>query len=445
MARRRSRRARIPETVFTGQVEDLAHDGRGVVRQEGKTVFVSGALPGEHIHYQLTDRTRKFDVGKVVSVEQPSADRVVPRCEHFGVCGGCALQHMDPAAQIAAKQNRLLENFRRVGHIEPETPALPPLLGPVWGYRRKARLSARYVQKKEKLLLGFREANGRFVADIEHCHVLSEDVGLRLPVIRACLEAMEGFDRIPQIEVAAMDNATALVVRHLDPLSETDLERLRQLYADTGFHVYLQSKGPDTVTALAPADSALHVRIDGDAIELATQPGDFLQVNAAINERMIERALDLLDVQPEHRVLDLFCGLGNFSLPLARRVAAVVGVEGEANMVARATANAQANGLENTEFHAADLREDHTQAAWAKQAYDRVLIDPPRSGAIDALGLIAATGAKRLVYVSCDPATLARDAGELVREHGFALREWGVMDMFPHTHHVESIAVFSRN
>lgn len=444
MARRRSRRARVPDTIFEGEVADLAHDGRGVVRLEGKTVFVAGALPGETVRYKLNNRHRQYDEGEVVEVVEPSADRIAPRCEHFGVCGGCALQHMDPAAQILAKQNRLLENFRRVGHLQPDTEAMPPLIGPVWGYRRKARLSARYVNKKEKLLLGFREANGRFVADVEHCHVLSEDVGMQLPGIRACLSQMSIYDQLPQVEVAAMDNATALVIRHLAPLTEADLALLADLHADTGFHIYLQSKGPDTVKAVFPPDSTLEVRLQAHDITLATRPGDFLQVNRSINDSMLERAMELLCLEPDHAVLDLFCGLGNFSLPLARRVASVVGVEGEQAMVDRATGNARDNGIANAEFFAADLREDHSQAEWAKRSYDRVLLDPPRSGARDSLGLIAATGASKIVYVSCDPSTLARDAGELVREHGFAMTGWGVMDMFPHTHHVESIAVFER-
>ena len=434
------RRKRIPDTVFETTVEDLSHDGRGVTHEDGKAVFIHGALPGERVRYRLAARRRKFDIADVVEVLEPSEERVEARCAHFGVCGGCVLQHQNPPAQIDAKQSILMENLRRIGGVTPGK-VLPPLQAEAWGYRRKARLSVRHVFKKEKVLVGFRERNGRYVADLERCHVLIEAVGFRLEALSELLYGLEGRDRIPQIEVAAGDEATVLVFRHLDPLSESDLEALKRFEAGSELVIYLQPGNEDTIHPLTdPVD--LYYTVEN--FRMNFEPGDFIQVNTDLNQLMVAQALDLLDLNDDDRVLDLFCGLGNFSLPMARRAGEVVGVEGELKLVNKARANAGFNGVENAQFHVADLREDPSGTPWARQAFSKLLLDPPRSGAEEILPTIGKLDPETIVYVSCHPGSLARDAGILVNQHGYALRAAGVMDMFPHTAHVESMALFKK-
>jgi 23S rRNA (uracil1939-C5)-methyltransferase len=433
---------------FEAAIVDLSHDGRGVARIDGKTVFVSGALPGERVRAKLTRRHRSFDEALAQEVLEPSAQRVQARCAHYGVCGGCALQHLDAPEQIAAKQRVLLENLQRIGQVAPER-VLPPLTDLHWGYRRKARLGVKWVPKKERAVVGFREADARFIADLAHCHVLVPQVGERLDALSALVGSLEARGTIPQIEVAAGDEQVALVFRHLQPLSQGDRDRLAAFGRAHGLQVHLQPGGSDSVHPLEPDYPPLTFAIPGFDVVLEFRPLDFVQVNAGLNRRMIARALELLDPQPTDRVLDLFCGLGNFTLPLARRAGSVVGVEGDAGLVARARGNAAANGIANAEFHAADLGQDLRGEAWARQGFDMLLLDPPRSGAEAAIGTRTSTqlplaGMRRVLYVSCHPGSLARDAGMLVREHGFRLAAAGVMDMFPHTAHVESIALFER-
>ena len=425
------------------QVDDLSHDGRGVATREEKKVFIHGALPGERVEARLTDRKRRYDEAETLSVLQASPDRIEPRCPHFGQCGGCSLQHLAPERQIEAKQHTLEQNLARIGKVTPDT-YWPPLTGPLWGYRRKARLSVRYVPKKGRVLVGFRERYGRFVADLRECHVLDPRVAEQLVPLADLVHGMEARSAVPQIEVACGDVASALVFRHLEPLSEADLERLRQFEADSGLAILLQPGGPATIHALTPPAPELTFAFPDLDLELAFGPSDFIQVNGEMNRSMVARALELLDPQPGDRVLDLFCGLGNFTLPLATRAGAVVGVEGDAELVRKGSENARRNGLENVRFHTADLAADPGAAPWLRGGYDKVLLDPPRSGAEFILEHVAASGARRLVYVSCHPASLARDAGILVQQHGFRLRGAGVMDMFPHTGHVESIALFER-
>ena len=426
------------------QVDDLSHDGRGVATREEKKVFIHGALPGERVEARLTDRKRRYDEAETLSVLQASPDRIEPRCPHFGQCGGCSLQHLAPERQIEAKQHTLEQNLARIGKVTPDT-YWPPLTGPLWGYRRKARLSVRYVPKKGRVLVGFRERYGRFVADLRECHVLDPRVAEQLVPLADLVHGMEARSAVPQIEVACGDVASALVFRHLEPLSEADLERLRQFEADSGLAILLQPGGPATIHALTPPAPELTFAFPDLDLELAFGPSDFIQVNGEMNRSMVARALELLDPQPGDRVLDLFCGLGNFTLPLATRAGAVVGVEGDAELVRKGSENARRNGLENVRFHTADLAADPGAAPWLRGGYDKVLLDPPRSGAEFILEHVAASGARRLVYVSCHPASLARDAGILVQQHGFRLRGAGVMDMFPHTGHVESIALFERD
>ncbi|MBS0556990.1 MAG: 23S rRNA (uracil(1939)-C(5))-methyltransferase RlmD [Proteobacteria bacterium] len=430
-------------TTFETDITDLSHDGRGVAHVNGKAVFVSGALAGERVRARFAGKHRHYDEAAVEEVLQPSPDRVAPRCAHFGVCGGCALQHLEPAAQIAAKQRVLLENLERIGKVQPQT-VLPPLADSPWGYRRKARLSVKFVEKKGRVLVGFREANGRYVADIARCEVLMPAVGERIADIAALIESLDGKRDIPQIEVAIGDDMAALVFRHLHPLGERDRAALVDFAKAHALAIFLQPGGIDSVAPLWPERPQLTFRLPAYSVELEFKPLDFVQVNAGMNRAMIDHALALLDPQPTDRVLDLFCGLGNFTLPLARRAAQVTGVEGEAGLVRRAGENAQRNGIANAQFVAADLAADQRDAPWAKADHELVLLDPPRSGAEAVLEYLPRKSARRVVYVSCHPGSLARDAGTLVNRHGFTLRAAGAMDMFPHTAHVESIAVFDR-
>ena len=430
-------------TLFEADITNLTHDGRGVTHIAGKAVFIAGALVGERVRARYAGKHRHYDEATVEEVLSASPDRVAPRCKHFGVCGGCALQHLDPAAQIAAKQNVLLENFERIGKVQPRD-ILPPLTDSPWGYRRRARLSAKFVEKKGRMLVGFRETNGRYVADIERCEVLHPAVGERIAAITALLESLDGKRDIPQIEVSAGDNLIALVLRHLQPLSEADTQALTAFGQAHDLAIFLQPGGIDSVAPLWPADAQLNFALPAYDVTLDFRPLDFIQVNGGMNRRMIDHALALLDPQPSDRVLDLFCGLGNFTLPLARRAAQVVGVEGEAGLVQRARDNATKNGITNAAFHSADLAADQRATAWAKADYELVLLDPPRSGADAVLDYLPRKSTRRVVYVSCHPASLARDAGILVDKHGFKLTSAGVMDMFPHTAHVESIALFER-
>ena len=438
---KRSRKKRLPEPVSGITIESLGHDGRGVTHLDGKAVFIDGALPGEVVSFEYLSSRRKFDEGRITGVIEASPDRVAPRCPHFGLCGGCSLQHMEPAAQIQAKQQVLLDNLKHIGKVAPEE-VLPPLTGPVWGYRTKGRLGVKDVIKKGRVLVGFREKRSPYVADLSRCEVLHPSVGERFQVLSGLLEKLEARARIPQIEVAVTGAATALVFRHLDPLSAADSEKLQQFAVDHQFHVYLQPGGPDSVQPLWPGHHSLSYHLSAQDIEIRFRPTDFTQINTAINEQMIARVLDLLVLDTSDRVLDLFCGLGNFTLPMARRAGAVVGVEGEAGLVNRARENAQLNGIGNAAFHTANLAEDHTEASWAGGGYNKVLLDPPRSGAAEVLDVLGNVGPQRIVYVSCHPGSLARDAGTLVHDKGYRLLSAGVMDMFPHTAHVESVALF---
>jgi len=440
-----SRTRRPPQSIeLELDITDLSHDGRGVARHEGKAVFVTGALPGEKVRAKVQVSRRQFDEGSTVEVLESSPDRVAPKCAHFGVCGGCALQHLAPAAQIAAKQHTLAENFERIGQVRPER-WLEPLSGEPWSYRRKARLGVKFVPKKGKVLVGFREAaDPRFIADVSRCEVLVESVGRRISVIAELMDSLDARAQIPQIEVAAGDDRTALVFRHLQPLGEDDRARLLAFGEREGFAVFGQSGGNDSVIPLDGGATELGFSLPAYGVDYAFRPLDFIQVNGAMNQRMIDHALALLDPGPHERVLDLFCGLGNFTLPLARRCAQVVGVEGEAALVQRAHENARRNGIDNADFHAADLTADLRDQPWVREGFDALLLDPPRTGADATIPQLPLAGIGRIVYVSCHPGSLARDAGLLVREHGYRLVAAGVMDMFPHTAHVESIALFEK-
>ncbi|MCB1559579.1 MAG: 23S rRNA (uracil(1939)-C(5))-methyltransferase RlmD [Xanthomonadales bacterium] len=428
---------------FEIEITDLSHDGRGVGRRDGKTVFVAGALAGETVRARQTRRHRSFDEAQVLEVLTPSPDRVDPKCPHYEMCGGCALQHLAEAKQIEAKQHVLLENLSRIGEVKPEN-VLAPLSDQRWGYRRKARLGVKWVAQKQRAIVGFRERNPRFVADLSRCEVLTPSVGERIEALSELVTSMDARERLPQIEIAAGDDAVALVFRHLEPLSDADIDRLRAFAKDTGLVIYLQPKGIDTVHPL-DEPVALRFRIPAADLTLDFLPLDFVQVNAGMNQKMIAQALSLLDPQADDRVLDLFCGLGNFTLPIARRAGQVVGVEGDDGLVARARDNAANNGIGNAEFHAADLTTDLSAEPWMRDRPNKLLLDPPRSGAEAVIHQLDFKGIDRVVYVSCHPGSLGRDAGIMVREKGYRLKAAGAMDMFPHTAHVESIALFERN
>ena len=444
----RTRSPRIDKTPFEATITDLTHDGRGVARRDGKAVFVSGALPGERVMAEQTAKNRHFDEARTLDVLEASPDRVTPRCPHFGTCGGCVLQHLDETRQIEAKQRVLLENLERIGHVTPKA-VLPPLTGASWGYRRKGRFSVRRVNKKDRTLVGFREQDPRFVADLSECHTVIPDIGNRVSDLAALVESLDAREHIPQIEFIAGDasadfNGIALVFRHLQPLSEGDREKLVAFGQVSRFAVFLQPGGLESVHPLWPEAPHLAFALVPWDVSLTFRPLDFIQVNAALNEKMIARTFELLAPQPQDRVLDLFCGLGNFTLPLARLVGEVVGVEGDAGLVARARENVERNALSNAQFHAADLTQDQRGTTWMRQGFDKLLLDPPRSGAIEVLQQLPLKQFDRIVYVSCHPGSLARDAGYLVNEQGYTLVSAGAMDMFPHTAHVESIALFEK-
>lgn len=441
---KRPNRKPLPSHAVEAHITSFTHDGRGVAHVDGKAVFISGALPGETVQFLYTAIRRDFAEGKVAQVVQASPLRVEPRCPHFGVCGGCSLQHLAEDAQIEEKQRLLMEQFRRLGKVEPDG-IFPPLTGPLWGYRHKARLGVKWVAKKDKVLVGFREKASGLLAEIESCAVLHPQIGEHLRDMADVIAGLSIRDRVPQIEVAVGDAATALVFRVMSEPVAADLDALRAFGVRFGFDIYLQPKGPDSICALQPEHPApLHYALPEQGVDFQFKPTDFIQVNNQINRKMVARVLEVLDPQVGEAVLDLFCGLGNFTLPLARRAARVVGVEGSEAAVARARENAVRNGIANVEFHVADLFQQQEQTSWAKCPYDKVLLDPARSGAEEVLAYVPHWKAERIVYVSCNPSTLARDAGILVYQHGYRLVRAGVMDMFPHTAHVESIALFEK-
>lgn len=433
-------RVQPPAVAREVTINDLAHDGRGVVRGQGKVMFVADALPGETVRVARRRGNRHYDEAQLLEILQPSPQRVTPRCAHFGVCGGCALQHCAADAQLHYKQAHLLDNLRRIGQVEPEA-WLPALAGPLWGYRRRARLGVKYVKKKARVLVGFRERGTPYLAELQSCEVLHPAVGTRLAGLAELIDGLSLREQIPQIEVAVADNAVALVLRVLAPLPEPDRARLLAYAQQQDVWFYLQSGGMDSIRPLAADTPELYYDLPQHGLRIHFEPCDFVQINAVVNAALVDQALCLLDAGPQDRVLELFSGLGNFSLPLARRIAQLTAVEGAATLVQRARRNAERNNIGNVEFHAADLfAAGH--GPWSQQAYDKLLLDPPRAGAQEILPLLLEQPPARIVYISCHPGTLARDAAVLVRHGGYRFRSAGVVDMFPHTHHIESIALF---
>ncbi len=428
-------------------IESIDHEGIGVAHVDGKVVFLDGGVTGERVRYVRRRSRGNFDVGSVTEVLKESSQRVVPRCRYFGICGGCAMQHIEASAQVAAKQRVLEDNLQRLGKVKPEQ-VLPPIIGPAWRYRTRARLSVHYVVKKGVALVGFHERRSSFVADTLSCEVLPLHVAKLIPEMREMFTAMKIRDRLPQIELAVGEDVTVFVLRHLEPIPEEDQARLKAFADKNGIQWWLQPKGPDTAHPWYPLEApALDYHLPEFALKIGYRPTEFTQVNAGVNRVLVKRAVDLLDPQPGERVGDLFCGLGNFSLPIATRGAQVIGMEGSPGLVARAGENARANGLDSlASFMAYDLYADAVGALEKLGPVQRLLIDPPRDGALEICKALPDSGAPtRIVYVSCSPGTLARDAGLLVNVKGYRLLAAGVVNMFPHTGHVESIAVFDRS
>jgi len=439
---RRQRRRREPETA---RIDSVTHDGRGIAAIDGKKVFVAGALLGEEVRFQRRKSHRNFDEAELLKVLEASSQRIDARCEAYGRCGGCSLQHMSDEQQRQIKQQTLRDNLERIGQVTPAT-WLDPITGPIWNYRRRARLAVKEVYAKGRVLVGFRERHAPFITDMHRCEVLAEPVDSMIDPLSELIGGLSISARLPQVEVAVADNAVALVLRVLDAPSDDDVELLCAFGKQHNVRIFLQSGGPDSIALLYPGSAVdslyydlteFDVRIEFDAI-------GFVQVNSEINQRMVSRAIELLEPGAEDRVLDLYCGIGNFSLPLARRVSAVLGVEGEAMLVKAATGNAALNNIDNASFRQADLSAIDGSEGWLSEGWDLVLLDPARSGAQEIANHIDKIGPRRIVYVSCHPGTLARDAGTLVNEKGYKAEAAGIIDMFPHTTHVESIAVFSK-
>ena len=426
-------------------IESLDQEGRGVARRDGKTIFIEGALPGESVEFSPYRKKPTFELATLSRVLKASPLRATPRCRFFGACGGCSLQHLDPRAQVAAKQRVLEDSLWHIGKVVPDL-ILPAIHGPSWGYRHRARLAVRHVAKKGGTLVGFHEKRSSYVADMTSCEILPPHVSALIVPLREALGRLSIYARLPQVEVAIGEDCTVLVLRILEALSEEDEKLLKAFAEQHAVHLYLQPKGPDSAQPFAPeGDGQLHYALPEFDLRMRFAPTDFTQVNHAVNRVLVRRAIRLLDPQPGERIADFFCGIGNFTLAIARSGARVLGLEGSAELVRRAQVNASANGLAGyADFRAMDLFEIDGPALAALGRFDRMLVDPPREGAIAAVKALGPQAPGRIVYISCNPATLARDAGVLVHTQGYTLSAAGIVNMFPHTAHVESLAVFDR-
>ncbi len=445
MARRRTRKKKLSDIPVNATIESLAHDGRGITHVDGKVVFIDEALPGEELEFIYTDSRRDYAEGKVVKLHTKAENRVDPECPHFGVCGGCSFQHVKNEAQIEIKEGLLQEQFNRIGKID--IPQIwEPITGPYWKYRRKARMGVKYVAKKGRVLVGFRERRNPFLAEIESCKVMHPSVGEKLMELSEMIGGLTIKDKIPQIEVAIGDEDCVLAFRVLEPPTPEDKERMRSFGQQHNMSICLQSKGPDTIMPIeGEAEIIPTYALPDQGIEFKFKPAMFTQVNYEINKQMVSRVIETLNLNENDRVLDLFCGLGNFTLPMATKAGYVVGVEGDRPLVNHAKENAIHNGLQNVDFHVADLSKDVSDQAWARQKFNKILLDPSRAGAAEVLHNLKHWNPEQILYVSCNPSTLARDAGILVNDLGYTIVKAGVMDMFPQTGHVESIALFEKN
>ncbi len=427
------------------KIESLDHDGRGVAHVDSKVIFIEGALPGELVEYESYHRKPRYEQAQATRILSASSQRVTPRCPHFGVCGGCSMQHISISAQTAAKQRVLEDALWHLAKLKPEE-IYSPVTGPAWGYRQRARLSARHVSKKGGVLVGFREKRSSFVATMDSCEVLPPHVSALIAPLKFLIEGLSQPDRVPQVEVAIGDQQTALVFRHLEPLTANDEQLLRQFADAHRVLCYLQPGGLESMHLLHPADAApLAYSLPEFGLTMRFNPTEFTQVNNGVNRLLVRRAMSLLQPKAGERIADMFCGLGNFTLPIASLGARVVGIEGSQELVERARANAVLNGLDAlAEFSVANLFKVDTESLRALGRFDKMLIDPPRDGALALVRAFDDDGPQRIVYVSCKPSTLARDAAILVHEKGYRLRSAGIANMFPHTSHVESIVLFER-
>ncbi len=435
------RKRKSKTKTYELNIESLSHEGRGIARFENKVIFVSGALPGELVVADRTFSRANFAEADVKEVLKPADNRITPKCDVFGICGGCSFQHLSSEDQIQAKGNWLKDVFANQEKIEPKT-WLKPLQVQSWGYRRKARLGIRYVAKKNKILVGFREKKSSFITNMSRCEVLHPSIGKHIEVLANCIERLSIKSSIPQLEVAIAENNTVLILRHLEPLSIKDEQILVDCAQQLNITFYTQGGSLDSVKPLEKPVVLTYSHPNHDII-MEFLPTDFVQVHFKMNQKMVDLALELLELNESDEVIDLFCGLGNFTLPIARHAKHVVGIEGDLGLVERARHNAQKNSITNVDFYKADLFKEVSDFEWFRgKTYNKALIDPVRSGAIEIVGLLPKLGVTRLVYVSCNPATLARDTLKLI-ELGFTLETAGVMDMFPQTAHVESIALFT--
>ena len=437
-----SRRRKLKSKIYEIEIESLSHEGRGISHIDNKVIFTRGALPGEKVIASRTLSRAKYEEADVVEVIKPSGDRIDPKCSVYGICGGCSFQHLSSLNQINAKHDWLQSAFMGQAKVQPKE-WLEPVQAESWGYRRKARLGVRYVAKKEKVLVGFRERKSSFVTVMSRCEVLHPSLGANLELLSECIESLSIKEHVPQIEVAIAEQDTILILRHLQPLNDNDEEILNDFAKKLSITWYLQSGGLDTIKPLSNPVQLTYSLPKHDIV-MSFLPNDFTQVNFELNKKMISLAIDLLDLNDKDNVIDLFCGLGNFTLPISKYVNEVVGIEGDRGLVERAKANAEANDISNASFYKADLFEDVSGFEWFRgRNYNKALIDPARTGAIEIVELLPKLNVERLAYVSCNPATLARDTARLI-DLGFSLESAGVMDMFPQTAHVESIALFVR-
>ena len=442
-----TRRKREPETA---RIESVTHDGRGIAALEGKKVFVAGALPGEQVRFRRRKRRRNFDEAELLEVLESSSARIEPRCAVYGTCGGCSLQHTSDEEQRNIKQQALADNLQRIGQLEPQRwlePIHDDSADGSWHYRRRARLAVKDVAGKGRVLVGFRERHAPYLTDMHRCEVLAKPVDALIDPLSELIGNLSIRKRLPQIEVAVADNATALLFRVLDPPTDDDRAQLSRFATEHGVRVLLQPGGLDSVMPLHPEPplDPLRYGLPDFDITIEFDASDFVQINARVNQRMVSEAIRLLQIGKDDRVLDLYCGIGNFSLPMARHARHVLGIEGELHQVQRATDNALLNGIDNSEFRCADLSNVDGSESWLAAGWDRVLLDPARSGAAAVVSQMSKIAARRIVYVSCHPGTLARDAATLVAAGAYTLEAAGIIDMFPHTGHVESLAVFQKN
>ncbi len=436
MARRRSKK---DLNEYPATIETLSHEGRGITHIDGKPVFLFNALPNEDVQFVYTKKRNQISEGNATQITTASPDRITPKCPHFLICGGCSLQHMSNDYQQNLKRESALALLAQQ-HVTPQN-IIPTLTGDSWGYRRKARIGVKYIFKKELMMVGFRERNSALIANIDSCDVLDPRIGQQITTLKQFIFDLEARATIPQLEVALTNTTTAVIIRHLEPLSDNDTDKIKAFARAHQFQIYLQPKGLDSVHLLVGEHEKLSYQLPQFDLTFEFLPFQFTQVNEAINQQMIPQALTLLDLQKTDRVLDLFCGIGNFSLALATEAQHVVGVEADKLAIEQAIANATLNQLDNTEFYVGNLFEDCSELNWARQTYDKILLDPPRSGAAEIIALIPRWRPQCIVYVSCNPTTFARDAA-LLQNQGYTLQTFGTMDMFPHTQHTEVMGLF---